>query len=161
MNLEQLGSELGRAEGAADELSLLVQALAKDLRSARELVERAVGELAAPTGGMWGKGVAARGSGARVGSGGAGLHPRGGGVGLDEGWEGGEGGGGAGCTHRRYVCSLNVGKAGASASIEICWGRAEAGKGVEARSESGLAGGDSMWGHAGTVQVFGGARQIT
>lgn len=54
MNLEQLGSELGRAEGAADELSLLVQALAKDLRSARELVERAVGELAAPTGGMWG-----------------------------------------------------------------------------------------------------------
>ncbi len=42
VDLEALSAELSQAEGAVDELSLVVQAMSKDLRNVRELVEQAV-----------------------------------------------------------------------------------------------------------------------
>lgn len=48
MELDGLGATLTHAEGAVDDLSLIVQALTKDWRTAREQVEQSVKSLADP-----------------------------------------------------------------------------------------------------------------
>eukprot|EP00955_Chlamydomonas_euryale_P004766 51113-Chlamydomonas_euryale.AAC.2 len=54
VDLAALSRELSAAEAGADQLSLVVQSLGKDLRTAQQLVEQAVRELADPGAGSGG-----------------------------------------------------------------------------------------------------------